>query len=377
MEHRITPDTVQAVGAVRLESDGEVLRFTTTRRIPSEFAWEHLHVRDLVELPGPYCLPFTVSFSVCIDEPGFYVLVGNGHVNIGTPWNDNHRLDDIVEPRRNTFFFHNHIPMSQFADISITYGIQAMQVLVDGEERYYSTKERYMKAEKLDQSDATGLVIGLACDKGVHAQVRSIRVTELEGTAAITRGIPALREAIKGNEAAPQGEKPTFEACIARLPEALHREVLEMDDFLRAMKPLKFRRQIEPHGNKITYVAAAEGLSYAIYPSNDVLAHSLNWYIVTNGKPETWARKGDRMEQTLRAIAQSNPVQVEKLFDSLWECIGCYGSGCLARTRYEHNGRVKISCHGRMRFAMNAGGFEDAKAFIVAVNGLPGCEQAG
>jgi hypothetical protein len=170
------------------------------------------------------------------------------------------------------------------------YGHKAMQVLVDGEERYFSTRERYMKSKETAGRNAEVFTIALACDKGVYAQVRSLCVTDCDADEPVQLWTPALREAIKGNEAAPQDEKPTFEACIARLPEALHAEVLAMDAFLREMRPLKFRRQIEAHGNKITYVAASEGLSYAICPSNDTLHHSLNWYIVTSGKPETWAR---------------------------------------------------------------------------------------
>ncbi len=370
MENWIAPTSLRAAGAVELQARDEGFAFTATRRIPSDFCREHLRVQHLVALPGVYRLPLRIDLSVCIDEPGFYVLLGDGHVNFGTPWNDNRRLDDIVEPRRNTFFFHNHMPMGRFVDIAVVYDLKYIQVLVDGEERYFSTKERYMKSKAFPERNAGGFTVALACDKGVHAQVRGLRVTEYEGSAPISHGAPAQREAIKGNEV--PGDKPSFESCIARLPEDLRAEVEAMDTWLRAMKPLKFRRQIETHGNKITYVAAGEGLSYAVYPSNDVLTHSLNWYIVTNGKPETWARKGDRMERTLSAIAHDDPALAARLFGNLWECVGCYPADhCLARTRYTFSGRAKISCHGRMRFAMNAGGFADARAFIAAVNGLP------
>lgn len=371
MEHAIDPATLQPKGAVRLEAGGDTLRFTTARRIPSDFYRENLQVHDLVELPGVYRLPLRIGFSVRIDEPGFYVLVGDGHVNFGTPWSDNRRMDDIVEPRRDTFFFHNHMPMGRFVDIAIVYDPKAMQILIDGEERYFSTKERYMKSREFAARNAGGFTIALASDKGVHAEVRRLTVTEYEGVTPIEHGTPASRGAIKGNEAVLPGGKPTFEACIARLPEALRHQVETMDAFLRGMKPMKFRRQIEPHGSKITYVAADEGLSYALLPSNDVLTHRLEWYIVANGPTDTWGRKADRMEQTLRAIAQSDPALAQRLFDNLWECVGCYPDDhCLVRTRYELSGQAKIACHGRMRFAMNAGGFEDARAFLQAVNGL-------
>jgi hypothetical protein len=178
MEHRIERSALRAAGAVELAAQDDGFAFTTTRRIPTDFCREHLRVQHLVNLPDVYRLPLRIDLSVCIDEPGFYVLLGDGHVNFGTPWNDNRRLDDIVEPRRNTFFFHNHMPMGQFVDIAIVYDLKAMQVLVDGEERYFSTKERYMKSKALPDRNAEGFTLALACDKGVHARVRSLRVTE-------------------------------------------------------------------------------------------------------------------------------------------------------------------------------------------------------
>lgn len=372
MEHSIDPAALQPRGAVRADTADGTLRFTTLRRIPSEFYREHLRVCDCLGMPGVYRLPLRIDASVCIDEPGFYVLLGDGHISFGTPWSDNRRLDDIVDPRRNTFFFHNHMPMGRLVDIAIVYDLNATQVLIDGEERYFSTKERYMKSAAFAARNAEGFALALACDKGVHAEVRGLKVTEYEGAAPILRGLPASREAIKGNEVALDGGKPTFESCIARLPDDLRRQAEAMDAWLRGLKPMKFRRQIEPHGSKITYVAAAEGLSYALLPSNDVLAHRLEWYIVTNGPTDTWARKGDRMEQTLNAIAAENPTLVARLFDSLSECLGCFpGDHCLCKTRYTHAGRVKLTCAGRMRFAMNAQGFEDARTFINAVNNLP------
>ena len=377
MEHSIDPAALQPKGAVRAQAKAGTLCFTTLRRIPSEYEREHLRVRDCLIVPGIYRLPLRICFSVRIDEPGFYVMLGDGHISLGTPWNDNRRLDDIIAPSRKPFFFHNHIPMGRFVDVVLTYDRKALQVLIEGEERYFSTKERYMRARDFAPRNAEGFVLAFACDKGVHTEVRGLTVTEYADAAPIARGTPAGREAIQGNEAALPGERPTFEGCIARLPDDLHREAEAMDAWLRSLPGLKFRRQIEPHGNKITYVAAAEGLSYGILPSNDTLSHRLEWYIVTNGPTDTWARKADRMEQTLRAIAQDNPAFAQRLYDNLWECVGCYPADhCLARTRYGFAGQTKITCHGRMRFAMSAQGFGEARAFLAAVSRLPRPEQS-
>lgn len=79
----------------------------------------------------------------------------------------------------------------------------------------------------------------------------------------------------------------TFEKCISLLPEDIQREIVHINDYLKSLKPLNYKRQIEKNGNKITYVASEYGISYAIYLSNDMFGHSLQWYLLTNGKPET------------------------------------------------------------------------------------------
>jgi hypothetical protein len=89
MEHSIKPAELRPKGAVHAVAEGDILRFTTLRRIPSEFDRENLRVHHRVALPGLWHLPLRLAFSVRIDEPGFYVLLGDGHVSLGTPWSDN------------------------------------------------------------------------------------------------------------------------------------------------------------------------------------------------------------------------------------------------------------------------------------------------
>jgi len=163
-------------------------------------------------------------------------------------------------------------------------------------------------------------------------------------------------------------DKPSFDNCIANLPTDLKDEIITLDEWLRKLKPVKFKRLIETHGNKITYVASDYGISYAIHPSYDVLFHTLQWYIITSGKPDTWHRKDNQMDAVLNRLAQTDPGFAQRMFDNLCECVGGFGPGCRAKTPYIFNGIRKITCHGKMRFKMTRQDFFDVKRFINAFN---------
>jgi hypothetical protein len=284
-------------------------------------------------------------------------------------WSDNRRLDDIVAPSRKTMFYHNHIEMNQFTDISILYDKNEMQILIDGEERYYSKKERYMKSSALQEMNENGFEVKIACDKLVELWIEAFAVTEYEDTCGIVPSGKELPVAITQNNAIAQGTKPVFEECILLLPEDIQREIRSINDYLKSLKPLNFKRQIEKNGNKITYVSSEYGVSYAIYLSNDIFDHSLQWYLITNGKPETWHRKADCMEDTLKSLALTSPDIAERMFYSLDDCVGCYPN-CLAKTKYCLGEKHKTACHGKLKFRMSKSGFEDVRTFIDEINRL-------
>lgn len=119
---------------------------------------------------------------------------------------------------------------------------------------------------------------------------------------------------------------------------------------------------------KITYLASEYGFSYAIYPSNDVMRHSLSWYIITSSKPENWHRKADRMEETLKKLAITSPETAERMFLNLKECVGC--CKCAVKTLYEFDGKKKLTCHGIAELKMCISDFEDVRTFVNTVNGL-------
>ncbi len=369
-KHSLDPNSFLPKGHAHMEYREPLLLVSTGRAIPTQrFDAEHLSIQSYIQAPGTYRLPLRIDLTAKIDAPGLYVLLGKGHVNFGTMWSDNRRIDDIVSPARKTIFFDNRMAMDTLTDISLLYDFKEMQVLINGRERYHSQKERYMKSPLFKESNSPGgegFELKIACDKLTNLCLQSVTVTEYDDTCGIVHTDAELPPALTRNEAVPAGEKPTFENCISSLPLPIQEEIKAMDGYLKSLKVFKFKRQLEKNGNKITYVASEYGFSYAVYLSNDLFDHSLQWYIITNGKPETWHRKADRMEDTLNYLNEADPAFAARMFLRLDDCVGCY-PGCLARTRYAFEGKAKMACHGKLKFTMSASGFADARKLINAI----------
>lgn len=370
IKHNVDLARFLTKGQVECEYKDNMLYMTTNRAIPTKrFDAEHLSINSYIYLPDKFRFPLQIDITAKIDAPGLYLLIGKGHINFGTLWSDNRRIDDIVAPARKTIFFHNHMAMNEFTNISLTYGLQEMQIMINGEERYYSKKEKYMKSQSFIEMNKEGFEFKIACDKLVNLCIKSVSITEYADNCGTFHPEMELPAAITKNIAITPGEKPTFEKCISLLPAYIQSEIVKIDEYIKTLRPLKFKRQIEKNGNKITYVSSEYGFSYAIYLSNDIFDHSLQWYIITNGKPETWHRKGDMMEETLNRLDHKTPEFAERMFYNLDECVGCY-KNCLAKTQYQLQDKKKNVCHGKLKFRMSASGFEDVRTFIEEINNI-------
>lgn len=365
---RVDLNKLMPSGYITKNMIGDLCQIITTSRVSTNFEYKHLPINAYVAVPKECKLPFRIDLCMKLDSPELYLMIGNGHLTFGSYWSDNRRLDDIIAPNHKPNVFHNQIPLNEFVNIAVIYDNQFMEVRVNEEVRYYSEKERYMRASyKKDYGDAN-FPIKISCSKYTNLIIKDILITEYDERVPSNSIHHLIPSPITRNEAVQLNEKPTLEACISLLPVLLREEIIKTDTFLRTLNPMKFRRQIEKNGNKITYLASDYGFSYNIYPSNDTLYHSLSWYIITNGKPEQWHRKTDLMEQTLNKLAESNCDLAEKLFTNLKECIGC--CPCIVKTLYEFNGKKKLSCHGLMDFKMYPSDFLDVRNFIKTINEL-------
>ena len=163
-----------------------------------------------------------------------------------------------------------------------------------------------------------------------------------------------------------------FKDVLAKMPKEYQGQILETDEYLYALRPMKFKRVLDKNGNKITYVAPDYGISY-MFKLDEGFKHNFQWYIVYNGKPETWHRKADFMEETLIKIAESDPALAERIYKALKPCPGfdkCHGERCLARTPYAFNGEKRLTCHGSVYLGLDNDNFCDAREFFRYLNEL-------
>ena len=375
IEHDIDFASLIPRGQIESSVRDGALNITVKHALPYSHCKPGLKNNHYMKLPQRYYLPLRLDITAKIDSPALHVEIGNGFASFGVFKQDNRRLDDICEPKQKINLFDGHIAMNEFNDISLIYGYKEMQILVNGEERFYSKTEPYMKSRLLAGMNDEGFDIRISSDKNVNLSVKSIKVTEYVGIAIILRPLTYEMEKTEVAETCASA-KPSVGGCISGLPRVMATEVENLDGWLKSLRPLKFNRRIEKDCNKISYVAPEYGFSYAIYPGDDVLYHQMQWYIVTNKKPELWGRKDDRMEDVLNYIAKTDPGFAERMYGNLYECINGRSAGCLAKTGYAFNGIRKITCHGSIRLKMSASDFNDARRFIGSFNELLQEEQA-
>jgi len=163
----------------------------------------------------------------------------------------------------------------------------------------------------------------------------------------------------------------SFKNILTKIPEELQNEIIEMDVFLKAFRPLKFKRTVDKR--KINYVASDYGISYAILPLDSEPTQHFGWYYLYDKEAEKWYRKTDYFEETLIEIAKNNPSSAERIFNALNECTLCKDHPCSA-ILYKHNDKQKQACYGRTILSLSNDGFNDTKAFFQSLNALVGQE---
>ena len=170
-----------AHGKIETKSDGEIVNVWTTNSITS-VAFNLIgdtYKRHSIRLPDKYHIPFRLDMTIMIDFPALILLVGDGHIAFST--SDNHKIEDIAKPtgkpNQDHCLFDNKLPFGVFVDISVILNFNEMQILVDGEERFYSCKLPYVKDANLNELNLKGFGIGLTVSKQSTFSIKSISVT--------------------------------------------------------------------------------------------------------------------------------------------------------------------------------------------------------
>jgi hypothetical protein len=372
-KHNIDLATLTPYGEAKIKSTSRTLDLWTTHSITSIAfnLYGDSYKKHYVSLPETYHLPFRVDMTVSLDFPLFIMLIGGGHITFASTWQDNRKIEDIAKPsgkpNQDHNSYNNSLPFTQYADISVTYNFDEMQILINGEERFYSRKQAYMRVKTLKEQNTEGFSIKLAVSKLSTLNIKNITVTEFDEKAPVTRG---AFEIIKPQPMNGERPKPTFENVISGLPQESRNEVIKTDSFLMSLYPVKFKRMVDKNGGKISYVASDFGFSYMVNVSGVESSQNFGWYIVTGGKPETWYRKADYMEETLAEITRSDAPLAERIFYALNDCVSCCGQKCLAKTPYAFYGQKKVTCHGRVVLRMYSSDSQDARGFFLHLNTL-------
>jgi len=349
-----------------MEQTPDRLWFTVTSAIPGHFHKESDVCRHYLEAESVYRLPLRIDMTVSLDAPVFHVMLGSGRVTFAATCNINRRIEDIVEPHYKPVVYADHFPLNTPTKISIIYNLKSMQILINGEQRYYSTKEKYMKSVHLNELNTAGFPLRLSARKRTEVTVYQFDVTESKTDFGIMKQ-DSMPEPIKSNIDLPKGEKPTFDAVIAGLPDDIRAKIVEVDDFLRSYKSVKFRRIMEKNGSKITYLASTAGVSYMIMPSGDVMRHSFGSYLQWNEKDNLGKHDAAPLEIALNKLAEADPDFVARILSYRSDCTGCHPN-CVCRVDYSVQGKIHSACHGKIDFKMAVSEFDDVLRIVRAIS---------
>ena len=67
-----------------------------------------------------------------------------------------------------------------------------------------------------------------------------------------------------------------FEDVLQKMPKKFQSVFIDMDKYLKALRPMKFKRVLDKNGNKITYVASDYGISY-MFKLDEGFKHNFQW----------------------------------------------------------------------------------------------------
>ena len=320
-----------------------------------------------IELPNKFNLPFRIDMTAKMDSPALILQIGDGYINLNTGGMDNRRMMSIIggETKPNIHKFDNRVPLGEYFDISVIYGKKSMQLIINGEERYFNKKDAYMKSSSAEADFKDGFGLKLACFKRTEVYIKSLTVTEYTNEPEFV-SMPKKDYLYAPTLA--KTEKPTLENCIKDLSPELQDCIHDMDKYLKA---LKFKRLIEggyPE-SKITYTMPRVtvfkmNISHHLLTQIRTMA-MLGFYV--NGAGEHTDKFNTMF---LRNLEESDPAFADEIFFRMSErnyCKVCGGSKCSNYNLTEYKGTKKNNCAHFVQFKMIPSDFADAKRVVETV----------
>jgi len=403
--NKINLNSFQSKGYVLSDIIDEELKMTTTfntrfaRRdengnkvIGKKQCGNRMEVPSFIYLPDKYKLPLQIDLTVCINAPALHLMFGGGYLSFGVLSGGRNMQDISGEPHSTSAgkYFNHIIPFNEFFNISVLYDWNCMQIKVNGDLRYYSENERYMKSKAFLERNREGLEFMLTCHKHSELIIKKCMITEYQDDVP-ERQKPA--EAITPYHRFFNKEnKINFDFCISELSKELQDEVKVTDSFIKSLKPLSPKRKIDKGDGfcRISYISDY-GFAYHVHTDRSMAIHYMNWILYnTHREQEKYGgtRKRELTGKTLSKLAEKSPEFAKRMYDNLVECVGCAcigvpklckQDGCiccgkmpygLCPTLIEFNGRKKSTCHGKMEFIATPADFTDARKVIEVVNDI-------
>ncbi|MCL2512444.1 MAG: hypothetical protein FWF08_00965 [Oscillospiraceae bacterium] len=319
-----------------------------------------------IGIPNKFKLPFRIDMAAKMDSPALILKIGEGYINLNTGGMDNRRMMSIVggETKPNLHKFDNRAPLNEYFDISVIYGKKAMQLSINGEERYFSKKDIYMKSPLMETDFKDGFGFKIACHKRTEVYIKSLTATEYKDEPEF----PVLPK--KDYIYAPtltKTDKPALGDCIKDLTPELKDCVIDMDKHLKA---LKFRRLIEggyPE-SRVTYTMPRVAL-WKMNISHNLMTHRtmamLGFYVNQAG---IHTEKFNTL--FLRRLEEYSPDFAGEIFFRMSQanyCKTCGGNRCSNYNLTEYKGIKKNNCAHFVQFKMIPSDFDDVKKVIETI----------
>jgi len=371
-QYNISLKNVISHGNITTDFTDNMLHIITHSQNTRFYAFE-MPLSSYIQLPQKVKIPLRIDLRIKMDNPSLYLSLGKGHLTFGINFLDNRRIGDIAEPDiKKTSVFDNKLEVNKFHDLSIIYDYKFMRILVNGKERFYSKKEKYIKSHFLEELNKNGFDFKIAGSKQTHLTIASISIIEYEND--------ELKDLRSGQNTVFTADlsidkkvKADFDECISKLPLELNDKVKEINNYLLNNKNLKIKRKIEGTSKacKISYVST-HGFSYSIHISDDILDHFFWWYMVSNNRYENkyMGQKNDLTELTLNKVKETSPETAEELFSYYDECVSCNPNCSVTRKIYKYADKKKAVCHGKMIMNMNVNTFNNIRFMFVALDEL-------
>ena len=159
-------------------------------------------INSYILLPQKFYLPVKITFMINSDDVGFYLLFGNGRINFNDYGAcDNRCYNDIVEPSLKPMpKFDNFLPKNKDVIIEVIYDYKFMQININGEERYFSAKEKYMKSKLTKEKNDEGFVLRFAIEQSEGLLIKDFTVTQYDEGESVACIRPTKEEIIARNK---------------------------------------------------------------------------------------------------------------------------------------------------------------------------------